>query len=66
MERRQIVQMDTETERTDGHRDREETRDRDTRQMMDTEMTDSGGCRERETETRDRDTRQMTDGEMTN
>ena len=43
-----------------------ETRDTDTRQMMDTEVTDSGGCRERETETRDRDTRQMTDGEMTN
>ena len=49
MERRQIVQMDTETERTDGHRDREETRDRDTRQMMDTEVTDSiDGHRDRE------------------
>ena len=38
----------------DGQRERGETRDIDTRQMMDTEMTDSGGRRERK---RDRDQR---------
>jgi len=50
----------------DRERERDKARDIDTRQMMGGQMTDSGGCRERETETRDRDTRQMTDGEMTN